>query len=140
MTVPSPATVRQAAIVVSLEGLGGVIAAVWYVVSGVLGTDEPGMNKFGTAGWFAVMGSAVLAAGWALWTGRQWGRGLAVFAQLILLGVAWYVGTGSGQRLAGVLVAVVVLAVLALLFSPSALQWAAAQDSASADNSGPDTR
>ncbi|WP_099038905.1 hypothetical protein [Mycobacterium neglectum] len=140
MTVPSPATVRQAAIAVSLEGLAGVIAAVWYVVSGVLGTAEPGMNKFGTAGWFAVMGSAVLAAGWALWTGRQWGRGLAVFAQLILLGVAWYVGTGSGQWLAGVVVAVVVLAVLALLFSPSALQWAAAQDSASADNSGPDTR
>ena len=125
---------------VSLEGLAGVIAAVWYVVSGVIGTDEPGMNKFGTAGWFAVMGSAVLAAGWALWTGRQWGRGLAVFAQLILLGVAWYAGTGSEHWLAGVVIAAVVLAVLGLLFSPSALQWAAAQDSASADNSGPDTR
>jgi hypothetical protein len=145
VTLPSPATVRQAAIVVSLEGLAGVTAAVWYVVSGLLGTDVPGMNKFGTAGWFVVMGSAVLAAGWALWTGRRWGRGLAVFAQLILLGVAWYVGVGSGQWLAGVAIAVVVLAVLALLFSPSALQWAAAQDSpaaedASADNSGPDTR
>jgi hypothetical protein len=146
VTVPSPATVRQAAIVVSLEGLAGVIAGAWYVVSGVLGTDVPGMNVFGTAGWFVVMGSAVLAAGWALWTGRRWGRGLAVFAQLILLGVAWYVGVGSGQWLPGVTVAVVVLAVLALLFSPSALQWAAgaqgspAAEDASADNSGPDTR
>lgn len=146
MTVPSPASVRQAAIVVSLEGLAGVVAAIWYVVSGLLGTREPGMNLFGTAGWFVVMGSAVLAAGWALWTGRQWGRGLAVFAQLILLGVAWYVGVGSGQWVPGVAVAVVVLAVLALLFSPSALQWAAAQgspaadDAASADKSGPDTR
>ena len=102
---------RQAAIVVSLEGLAGVIAAAWYIVSGLVGTDEPGMNKFGTAVWFAVMGSAVFAAGWALWTGRQWGRGLAVFTQLILLGVAWYVGVGSGQWLAGVLVAVVVLTV-----------------------------
>jgi hypothetical protein len=143
--VPSPATVRQAALVVLAEGLAGVIAAVWYVVSGLLGTDEPGMNKFGTALWFVVMGSAVFAAGWALWTGRQWGRGLAVFAQLILLGVAWYVGVGSGQWLAGVVVAVVVLAVLGLLFSPSALQWAAAQESpargeASSDNSEPDTR
>jgi len=103
------------------------------------------MNLFGTAGWFVVMGSGVLAAGWALWTGRQWGRGLAVFAQLILLGVAWYVGVGSGQWVPGVVMAVVVLAALALLFSPSALQWAAGQgspaaDSASADNSGPDTR
>jgi hypothetical protein len=136
--------VRQAAIVVLLEGLAGVGAAVWYVVSGLLGTREPGMNLFGTAGWFVVMGSAVLAAGWALWTGRQWGRGLAVFAQLILLGVAWYVGVGSGQWVTGVALAVMVIAVLALLFSPSALQWAAAQgsptDDASADNSGPDTR
>jgi hypothetical protein len=33
------------------------------------------------------------------------------------------------------------LATLALLFSPSALQWLGAQDSsAKADNSGPDTR
>ncbi|AEV71000.1 hypothetical protein MycrhN_0360 [Mycolicibacterium rhodesiae NBB3] len=142
VTVPSPAAVRQAAIVVSLEGAAGVVAAVWYVVSGLLGTREPGMNLFGTAGWFVVMGSAVLAAGWALWTGRQWGRGLAVFAQLILLGVAWYVGVGSGQWVPGVALALVVSAVLALLFSPSALQWATGQDSpdASADNSGPDTR
>jgi hypothetical protein len=138
--------VRQAAVVVSLEGLAGVSAAVWYVVSGLLGTREPGMNLFGTAGWFVVMGSAVLAAGWALWTGRQWGRGLAIFAQLILLGVAWYVGVGSGQGVPGAAIAITVLAVLALLFSPSALQWAAAQggpvsdDPASADNSGPDTR
>jgi hypothetical protein len=137
--------VRQAAIVVSLEGLAGVVAAIWYVVSGLLGHREPGMNLFGTAGWFVVMGSGVVAAGWALWTGRQWGRGLAIFAQLILLGVAWYAGVGSGQWVPGVVLAVVVLAALALLFSPSALQWAAAQgspadDSASADNSGPDTR
>jgi peptidoglycan/LPS O-acetylase OafA/YrhL len=142
VTIPSPATVRQAAVVVALEGIAGIVAAVWYVVSGVVGHDEPGMNKFGTAGWFVTMGSAVLAAGWALWTGRRWGRGLAIFAQLLLLGVAWYAGVGSGQWVPGVALAVMSLAVLVLLFSPSALQWAAAQDSpeASADNSGPDTR
>ncbi len=141
MTVPSPATVRQAAILVSLEGLVGVVAAVWYLVSGLLGTDEPGMNKFGTAAWFVIMGSAVFAAGWALWTGRRWGRGLSVFAQLILLGVAYYVAVGSGRWLPGGAVAVIAVAILALLFSPSALQWAGAHDSpASADNSGPDTR
>lgn len=126
---------------VALQGLAGVVAALWYVGSGLAGAEEPGMNKFGTALWFVIMGSAVLAAGWALWTGRRWGRGLAVFAQLILLGVAYYVGVGSGQWVAGIAVAVVAAAVLGLLFSPSALQWAGAQDSpASADNSGPETR
>jgi hypothetical protein len=139
--VPSPATVRQAAVLVALEGVAAVVAAVVYVVSGFGGAEEPGLNKFGTAGWFVIIGAAVLAAGWALWTGRRWGRGIAVFAQLLLLPVAWYMGVGSHQWLYGIAVAVVALATLALLFSRSTLQWLGAQDSAaSADNSGPDTR
>ena len=117
------------------------MAAVVYVVSGLSGADQPGLNFFGTAAWFAIIGGGVLAAGWALWTGRRWGRGLAVFAQLLLLPVTWYVAVGSHQWLYGIPVAAVALITLVLLFSPSALQWLGAQDSAaSADNSGPDTR
>jgi hypothetical protein len=140
VTVPSPTTVRQAAALVALEGIAGVVAAVVYVVSGLGGADEPGLNKFGTAAWFAIMGGCVLAAGWALWTGRRWGRGVAVFAQLLLLPVSWYIAVGSQQWLFGVPIAALALITLVLLFSPSAVQWLGAQDSASADNSGPDTR
>jgi peptidoglycan/LPS O-acetylase OafA/YrhL len=133
--------VRQAAVLVALEGAAGLVAAVVYVVSGVGGADEPGLNKFGTAVWFAIIGGGVLAAGWALWTGRRWGRGVAVFAQLLLLPVSWYIGVGSHQWVYGISIAAVALITLVLLFSPSALQWLGAQDSAaSADNSGPDTR
>jgi hypothetical protein len=139
--VPSPTTVRQAAVLVALEGAAGLVAAVVYVVSGLSGADEPGLNKFGTAGWFVIIGGAVLAAGWALWTGRRWGRGVAVFAQLLLLPVSWYVAVGSHQWLYGVPIAVIAIGALVLLFSPSAVEWVGAQDdSASADNSGPDTR
>ena len=144
MTVPSPATVRRAAVLVALEGAAGVVAAVIYMVSGFGGGNQPGMNKFGTAAWFAIFGGAVLAAGLALWTGRRWGRGVAVFAQLLLLPVAWYLGVGSQQWIYGIGVGIVALVTLVLLFSPSAVQWlSSAQDSgsdASADNSGPDTR
>lgn len=140
MTVPSPATVRQAAVLVGLEGAAGVLAAVVYLVSGFGGHSDPGMNKFGTAAYFAIIGGAVLAAGWALWTGRRWGRGLAVFAQLLLLPVAWYIAVGSAQWLYGIPVGLVAIVTLVLLFSPSAVAWLGAQDSASADNSGPDTR
>lgn len=86
------------------------------------------------------MGAGVLAAGWALWTGRRWGRGIAVFAQLLLLPVAWYMGVGSQRWVYAIPIGVVALATLALLFSPSALQWLGAQGRANADNSGPDTR
>jgi hypothetical protein len=140
VTVPAPTTVRQAAVLVALEGAAGIVAAVVYLVSGALGGDEPGLNFFGTAAWFAIVGGGVLAAGWALWTGRRWGRGVAVFAQLLLLPVSWYVGVGSHQWVYGIPIAALALITLVLLFSPSALQWLGAQDSASADNPGPDTR
>jgi hypothetical protein len=65
-----------------------------------------------------------------------------VFAQLLLLPVAWYMAVGSAQWGYGVPVAVEAVVVLVLLFSPSALQWAAqaSGDAASADSSEPDTR
>jgi hypothetical protein len=140
--VPSPSTVRQAAVVVSLEGAVLVAVGVLLVVRHLAGVqDQPWLSGYGTAAWFAIMGAGVLAAGWALWTGRRWGRGIAVFAQLLLLPVAWYMGVGSQRWLFGIPVGLVALATLALLFSPSALQWLGAQDSsASADNSGPETR
>ena len=139
--LPAPATVRQAAILVALEAAVGLVAAAVYVASGLGGGSEAGLNKFGTAAWFAIIFGGVLAAAWALWTGRRWGRGVAVFAQLLLLPVAWYIAVGSQQWVYGVPVGVVALITLILLFSPSAVQWLAAQDgSASADNSGPETR
>lgn len=128
MTLPSPKTVRQAAVLVALEGAAGLLAAVVYVVSGLGGGDEPGMNKFGTAGWFAIIGAAVLAAAWALWTGRRWGRGVAVFAQLLLLPVSWYIGVGSHQWAYGIGLGIVALVTLVLLFSPSAVQWLGSAD------------
>jgi peptidoglycan/LPS O-acetylase OafA/YrhL len=138
--VPSPTIVRQAAVLVALEGVAALAAAVVYVVSGFSGPDEPGLNKFGTAAWFAIIGGGVLTAAWALWSGRRWGRGIAVFAQLLLLPVAWYMAVGSQQWVYGVPVAIVALATLALLFSRSTLEWLGAHDSASADRSEPDTR
>lgn len=140
MIVPSPATVRQAGALVALEGVALVGMAVAEVVLYFRGSGSiAGFNGLGTALWFAVMGSAVLAAAWALWTGRRWGRGLAVFAQLLLLPVAFYMAIGSGQWSLGVPVALVAVTTLVLLFSRSAIEWLS-YDPASADNSEPDTR
>jgi hypothetical protein len=133
--------VRQAAVVVALEGAALVVVAAVLVVRHLAGVEEHHwLSGYGTAGWFVIMGSAVLAAGWALWTGRRWGRGIAVFAQLLLLPVAWYMAVGSHQWLYGIPVGLVAVVTLVLLFSPSTLEWLGTQDSASADNSGPDTR
>jgi hypothetical protein len=128
VTVPAPATVRQAAVLVGLEGAAAVVAAVVFVVRALAGADQHVVSGFGNAAWFAVIGAAVLAAGWALWTGRRWGRGVAVFAQLLLLPVTWYLGVGSHQWFYAIPIAVVAVITLVLLFSPATLQWLGACD------------
>lgn len=124
-----PAVVRAAGYLVAAEGALGLVVAAVYLVHALTGTNQdvvrgPAVGGFGygTAAWFAIIGGAVLAAGWALITGRRWGRGIAVFANLLLLGVAWYV-RGSDQPVYAALVAVAAIVTLGLLFSPPALQW-----------------
>jgi hypothetical protein len=130
--VSRPATVRYAGYLAAAEGAAGLIVAAVYLVAALTGAGRglvrgpSGAENFsaGTAAWFAVMGAGVGAAGVALITGRRWGRGLAVFANLLLLGVAWYIRT-SDQLVWAVLVAAVAITVLGLLFSPSAIGWVA---------------
>ncbi|WIM87863.1 hypothetical protein PT015_24085 [Candidatus Mycobacterium wuenschmannii] len=138
-----PNSVRGAGAIVAAQGVAGLVAAVVLLVRAIGGAGQRGNNVFGTAGWFAFAGGAVLAAGWALYSGRRWGRGLAVFAELLLLGVAYYLSTGSHRPAIGAPVAAVSLAVLALLFSPPALRWVSGDDydgPASSDSADPETR
>ncbi|BDE12736.1 MULTISPECIES: hypothetical protein [Mycobacterium] len=143
MAFPAPSAVRRAGFVVAAQGIAALVIAATLVVRGLAGADQHVVNGLGTAAWFAVCGGAVLASGFALATGRRWGRGLAVFTQLLLLPVAWYLAVGSHRPLFGIPVGLLALAVLGLLFSASAVRWAAGDDqrgSASAASSGPDTR
>lgn len=117
-----PRAVRVAGTIVALQGALALVTAVVLTFREASGHREAGISGYGTAAWFVIMGAGVLAAGWALWTGRQWGRGIAVFVNLLLLGVAFYVFT-SGQLGYAVLVAVVSVAVLALLFNSSTVHW-----------------
>lgn len=137
----TPRTVRIAGGIAALEGVLALVVAVVLVVREAAGHHEIAISGYGTAAWFAIMGSGVAAAGWALCTGRRWGRGIAVFANLVLLGVAWYVFS-SGQLRYAVVVAGAAIAALALLFSPSGLHWLTQEpdSAASSDKSGPDTR
>ncbi len=121
---------------VVFEGVALIVVAVIFVVRAFGGASEVSISGYGTAGWYTVMGAGLLTAGWALWTGRRWGRGISIFAQLLLLPVAYYIAVGSQQWVYGVPVALVAALALGLLFSPSALDWA----SASADSSSPETR
>ena len=140
MTSLAPAVVRGAGVVVALQGVAALAVAVVLVIRGIGGADQAIANGFVTAVWFVIVGGGVLAAGWALWTGRRWGRGLAVFAQLLLLPVAWYMAAGSHRPELGIPLAISAVIILVLLFTPSALRWASRYEPASSDSSDPDTR
>jgi hypothetical protein len=118
-----------------------VMAAV-LVVRALGGADQHVVNGLGTAVWFVLVGGGVLAAGCALVSGKRWGRGLAVFTQLLLLPVAWYLAVGSQRPVFGVPLGIVALTALVLLFSPPSVRWAAGGDQrgTSAASSGPDSR
>jgi peptidoglycan/LPS O-acetylase OafA/YrhL len=135
--------VRGAGVIVALQGAAALVIAVVLVIRGLVGADQRVVNGLGTAVWFALVGGGVLAAGWALVAGKHWGRGLAVFTQLLLLPVAWYLAVGSHQRAFGIPLALVALTVLILLFSPAAVRWAAGRnqrDAANSANREPDSR
>jgi hypothetical protein len=129
----TPPPVRYAGYLVAAEGALAIVVAIIYLVHAATGSNQEvvrgllGGFSYGTAAWFTIMGAAVAAAGWALIRGRRWGRGVAVFANLLLLGVAWYVYT-AGQPGYAVLVAAVALVALGLLFSPSAVHWMTTRD------------
>jgi len=123
-----PTGVRAAGAIVAAQGLTGVVIAAVLLIRAIGGAQQRGINGFGTAAWFALAGGAVLAAGSALLGGRRWGRGLAVFAELLLLGVAYYLTVGSRRALIGIPLAAVSLTAMALLFSPAALRWVSRGD------------
>ncbi|MHA7665351.1 hypothetical protein [Mycolicibacterium sp. HS_4_1] len=122
-----PPAVRRAGFLVAAEGVLGLVGAAVYVVRGLAGADQHIVSGYGNALWLVCICGAVLAGGWALITGRRWGRGIGVFANLLLLGVAWYVFQ-SGQLQYAIVVALVAIVTLGLLFSPSTVQWISRRD------------
>ena len=123
--VAIPGPVRLAGWIASAQGLIGVGAAVVLLVRAIGGHREEtvAISGYATAVWFAILGGGLLAAGLGLLRGRRWGRGLVVIAELLLLFVAWYVGVGSQQYLAGIVLALVCGAALAALFRRDAIEW-----------------
>lgn len=132
MSTPSqplvpPSTFRSAGVLVALQGLVALVVAVVLLVRAVGEVEDSAANGYGTAGWFAVVGVAVGAAGGALVAGKRWARAIALVVQFLLLPVVWSLLTDSHQPLYGALLGLVVVAILVLLFSPPSSRWMAAE-------------
>lgn len=116
---------RIAGWISAAQGFVGVTAAVILFVRALGGHREETVviDGYATAVWFLILGGGVLAAGVGLLTGRRWGRGVVVIAELLLLFVAWYLGVGSGHLLAGLALGALCLLALLSLFRRDAIEW-----------------
>lgn len=119
----APATVRGAGVLVGLQGLVGVGFAVALLVRAFGGASSEGNNVYGEAGYFAVIGIAVVAVGVSLVLGKHWARSPAVVVELLLLGVAWYAFGPSKRPEIGVPVGLLCVIVLYLLFTVRSREW-----------------
>lgn len=118
-----PRPVRAAGVLVVLQGLAGVAIAGGLLVASVRGSSSP-VPVGATAAWLAGFGAILVAVGVNLVRGRHGARTPAVVAQLLLLGACWYAAGPSSQPAYGIPAAAFCVAVLVLLFCPSALRWA----------------
>ncbi|GAB0102335.1 hypothetical protein JMUB6875_13020 [Nocardia sp. JMUB6875] len=120
-----PTTVRVAGALVALEGALGLVAMVVLIIVGLNGSAQNAKNSYLTAGYAAILGGAVLAAGIGLMRGKRWGRAIATLTQLLLLGVAYYMFTSDRPEFGAPLV-LLALGALGALFAPASNKWMAA--------------
>jgi len=133
---PVPQPVRWVGVIVGLQGLAGTAFAIALLIKAITSAPEPGENVYALAGYFALVGAAVITVGVALFRGRRWARTPAVVVQILLLGAAWYAISGSARWAIGVPVVVLCIVVLVLLFIAPSREWATGMEKTDAESSG----
>jgi hypothetical protein len=103
-----------------------VFAAV--LVVRVSATTVPLSFVLGEAGYFLVVGAALVAVGAGLVTGRRWARTPAIVTQLLLLPVVYSLIGPSRQLVLGIVAGCYVAATFLLLISERSREWSMGLD------------
>jgi uncharacterized membrane protein (DUF2068 family) len=114
---PAPATLRLAVGLLLLEALAVAIVAGILVYKDLTAAGA-GSRAIGVTGFAVVMAVLPAVLGWSLWRRRAWARGPAVFLELMMLPIGWYMIAG-GLAWAGVPVFVLSLVGAGLLIAPA---------------------
>ena len=122
-----PPQVRIAGAIVALEGIAAVVFAV-ALGARAAAADLPFGFVLGEAGYFAVIGLALLGVGYGLLSGRRWARTPAIVTQLLLLPVVYSLIGPSQQLLIGICTGVVVAGTFLLLISERSREWSMGLD------------
>jgi hypothetical protein len=119
--------VRLAGVLVGVQGL----VAVGFAVALGLRSLAPGAgvgSVLGEAGYFVLIGAALVAVGVGLVRGRRWARTPAIVTQLLLLPVVYSLIGPSRQLVLGIITGVFVVATFMLLISERSREWSMGLD------------
>jgi hypothetical protein len=111
-----PAPLLVGASLVAVEGV--LLAAYGVLETAAISSGRVTMGVT-TALFFLAYGGGLIACAWGLWRLHSWGRGPAVLAQLIQLGVAWSFRGGETTVVAVGLAVASVVAIVGLLHPAS---------------------
>jgi hypothetical protein len=126
----APRQVRLAGVLVGVQGLLAAGFAVALVVR-ALTVEGSGLlvrDIVGEAGYFVLVGAALVAVGLGLVAGRRWARTPAIVTQLLLLPVVYTLIGPSRQLLLGIVAGLYVAGTFLLLISEPAKVWAMGLD------------
>ncbi|WP_234345853.1 hypothetical protein [Streptomyces sp. NRRL F-5755] len=120
---PRPGRIGAAAVLTAVEGLALAALGVYMLVMGLAGSpDSPRQAEMGGLTVLALAALPLVAAR-GLWLRRRWSRGPSLITQIVAFPVAWTLVNGGGALIAaGIGLAVVAIAVLALLVNPTATE------------------
>lgn len=126
----APRQVRLAGLLVGVQGLLGLGFAVALTVRALTMDGSGALVRaiVGEAGYFVIMGGALVAVGIGLFAGRRWARTPAIVAQLLLLPVVYTLIGPSRQLALGIIAGVFVAGTFLLLISEAARTWSMGLD------------
>lgn len=122
-----PVQVRAAGVIVAVQGLLALAFAALLLVR-ASDADLPVGFVIGEAGYFALVGVALVAVGAGLVVGRRWARTPAIVTQLLLLPVVYSLIGPSRQLVLGIVCGVVVFVAFMLLISERSREWSMGLD------------
>ena len=129
---------RLAGVLVGIQGLLALGFAVALVVR-ALTAEGPGLpvrDIMGEAGYFVLVGAALVAVGLGLVAGRRWARTPAIVTQLLLLPVVYTLIGPSRQLLLGIVAGLFVAGTFLLLISEASRNWSMGLDDAAPGRQG----
>ncbi len=122
-----PPPVRAAGALVAVQGLIATGFAVALVIR-ASAAELPVGFVLGEAGYYALIGVALIAVGAGLVMGRRWARTPAIVTQLLLLPVVYSLIGPSKQLVLGIVTGVYVVTTFLLLISERSREWSMGLD------------